>query len=63
MANEKPFKLDMSFEEALKRLGRADPRELPENVKLRQSDKPRRTRKKATGPERIPGPSDKAPTS
>lgn len=39
MPNEKPFKLDMPFEEALRRFSQTDVNELPEGVRLR---KPRR---------------------
>jgi len=38
---EKPFHLDMGFDEALKRVAQTDPRELPQPKK--------KTRKKATG--------------
>ena len=41
MVNEKPFKLDMPFKEALRRFVQTDEKELPERRKLR--------RKKAAG--------------
>lgn len=49
MANEKPFKLDMPFGEALKRLAQADPKEMPESVRLRKLERPRPERKKRAG--------------
>lgn len=36
MANEKPFKLDIPFDEALKRFTHTDEKEIPENKKLRK---------------------------
>jgi hypothetical protein len=36
MVNEKPLKLDMPFEEALRRLAQTDEKELPERVKLKR---------------------------
>ena len=36
MVNEKPFKLDMSFEEALRRFAQTDEKELAERVKLKR---------------------------
>ena len=35
MVNEKPFKLDMPFKEALRRLAQTDEKELPERIKLK----------------------------
>lgn len=32
---EKPLHLDMPFDEALRRFGKTDPKEIPENKKLR----------------------------
>lgn len=49
MANEKPFKLDMPFAEALRRLVQTDPRELPENVRLRKPERTSRPDKKKAG--------------
>jgi hypothetical protein len=49
MANEKPLKLDMPFEEALRRLAQTDPKELPENVRLRQPARPAGPDKKKAG--------------
>lgn len=55
MVNEKPFKLDMPFEEALERYVQADEKELPERKKLKRrkrtagrsppSEAPNRSRK------------------
>ena len=54
MANEKPVKLDMPFEEALRRLAQTDVTELPEGARLaqkqRQREKKRAERKKASIP-------------
>ena len=36
MVHERRLKLDMSFEEALRRLARADEKELPARVKLKR---------------------------
>jgi hypothetical protein len=36
MVNEKPFKLDMPFEEALRRFAQTDDKELPERSKLKR---------------------------
>ena len=36
MVNEKPFKLDMPFKEALRRFVQTDEKELPERGKLKQ---------------------------
>ena len=54
MANEKPVKLDMSFEEALRRLAQTDVTDLPEGARLaqkqRQRDKKRAERKRTPAP-------------
>ena len=42
MVNEKPLKIDMPFEEALRRFAQTDEKELPERAKLKR-------RKKAAG--------------
>lgn len=36
---EKPLYIDMDFEEALKRFGTTDPKELPDRIKLSQKKK------------------------
>jgi hypothetical protein len=36
MVNEKPFKLDMPFEEALRRFAQTEEKELPERGKLKR---------------------------
>jgi hypothetical protein len=36
MVNEKPLKLDMPFEEALRRIAQTDEKELPARVKLKR---------------------------
>jgi len=36
---QKPLRIDMDFEEALKRFGTTDPKELPDNIKLSQKRK------------------------
>jgi hypothetical protein len=48
---EKPFGLDMPFDEALKRFIGVDPDELPENVRLKKKGRPKSP----------PGIDDKAP--
>ena len=57
MPNEKPFKLDMPFAEALKRLAQADPKEMPENTRLRKAERPRPAPKKKAGRDK-PDPPD-----
>jgi hypothetical protein len=39
MANEKPFKLDIPFKEALRRFVQTDEKEIPERVKLKRKKK------------------------
>jgi len=50
MANpEKPFKLDMSFDEALKRFAQTDPKEIAEPKKAtKQSDRRHRVNRRRT---------------
>jgi hypothetical protein len=54
MANEKPFKLDMPFEEALRRFGQTDAKELPAGTRLREKyehrEKKKAGRKKESDP-------------
>jgi hypothetical protein len=46
---EKPFHLDMSFDEALKRFAQADPKELAEPGKIKKIEREKRTpRRKPT---------------
>lgn len=54
MPNEKPFKLDMPFEEALRRFGQADAKELPEGSRLREKQEQRA--KKKAGRKQSPDP-------
>jgi hypothetical protein len=54
MANEKPFKLDLPLEEALRRFTQADPKELPEGSRLREKHEQRE--KKKAGRKKPPGP-------
>ena len=53
-AKEKPFKLDLSFEEALRRIAQTDLAELRDGARLaqkqKQRDKKRAERKKASAP-------------
>jgi hypothetical protein len=57
MPNEKPFKLDMPFGEALRRLAQTDPKELPEGARLRgkheQREKERAGRDSPDPPEKM----------
>ena len=48
MSNEKPFKLDMPFEEALRRLAQTDVKDLPEGARLAQKQKAAREKKGGT---------------
>jgi hypothetical protein len=54
MVNEKPFKLNMPFEEALRRIALTDEKELPERVKLKRRKRAAGRSQPAKG--RPPGP-------
>ncbi len=60
MVNEKPFKLDMPFEEALRRFVRTDAKDLPEGARLRGKQEGRDKKKAGREP---PGPPVTAPPS
>jgi hypothetical protein len=49
---EKPLHLDMPFDEALRRFAQTDPREIPENKKLRKAGRKKRPARKFTAADR-----------
>lgn len=55
MVNEKPFKLDMPFDEALKRFAQTDEKEIPDNRKLKKK------RADRSPPEKMPPDRDDRP--